>query len=116
MTTTEPALIPFEWREAIEAAPDDFTVRLALADWFQEQGLELAADCLRWTVEKGRTPSDRGWGEYGDKEAEVPRRVVTLCGLISSTRKYDWQAFDRLLRVWQLATDSERSEWWRWNP
>ena len=127
MTTTEVQLIPPDWEAAIEREPGCGVLRSALADHFEEIGAVLAADCIRWTVEKGRWPSDYcQWGYSSASRWALPEvlywRVYhlafpendsVLVRDVTFTHKF---SFNRLLTVWQTATDSERAEWWNWNP
>jgi uncharacterized protein (TIGR02996 family) len=50
---------------ALDQDPTDALARVALADWYEEQGDTLAAQACRWILEKGKRPYDygdgRGW-------------------------------------------------------
>jgi uncharacterized protein (TIGR02996 family) len=41
---------------ALEAAPDDDVTRQALADWYEDNDMPAAADCLRWVVTTRKQP------------------------------------------------------------
>src|SRR5262249_59606932 len=41
---------------ALRERPDDWLTRSALADWYEEAGLDRAAGCVRWMVRQGRRP------------------------------------------------------------
>lgn len=42
--------------DAVAADPDDRLSRLALADWHEERGEALEADCWRWLAASGKKP------------------------------------------------------------
>ncbi len=41
----------------LRRSPDDWLCRCALADWFEEAGLDHTAACVRWMVQHRRRPS-----------------------------------------------------------
>jgi uncharacterized protein (TIGR02996 family) len=134
MTATE-LCIPSEWRPVLNAGPGDFTLRLALADWFAERGEHLAEEAIRWSVEKGRVPSGPnkfGWCYFNavyhtssDPESRLPHSLYEggfdrqgsaySKGPSNDTRSPSVM-FDMLLKGWASGTDEQRQEWWRWNP
>jgi hypothetical protein len=118
MTTTD-CLIPAEWHPEINRQPDDFAMRSALADLLLESGDELAAECLRWSVEKRRTPNRKGcqWDFRGQEPEDIPEHLFWENPLIDEHKGYDFVgAFDRLIRKWKNSTPEEREAYWRWTP
>jgi hypothetical protein len=53
-------------------APGDWLTRSALADWYEENGLDRAADCVRWMVRQQRRPSVNAAGMAFWFDAEQP--------------------------------------------
>ena len=52
-------------QKALDENPQDQTLRLILADWYEEQGRPWAAECMRWLAEKGHYPLYyRQWKTY----------------------------------------------------
>ena len=49
-------LLPDAFFRALDDAPDDATTLCALADWYEEQGDESIAACVRWTIRQGLRP------------------------------------------------------------
>jgi uncharacterized protein (TIGR02996 family) len=62
--TLSPYAVLDQFLAEMEASPDDFGLRSILADWCSENGMEDAAECLRWTVEKEKRPRDVLLGEW----------------------------------------------------
>lgn len=112
-------MIPPEWRKALDDNPRDYTVRLALADWFEEQGDSRAAEALRWSVEKRVSPvveeSGVGWWRL----ISFPHGHLIRCppghyDVGPNHRSPPWKAFWRLIYTWQVC---DTAVWWQWeNP
>jgi hypothetical protein len=49
---------------ALDADPTDAISRLALADWYEEQGDLVAAKAWRWLAQEGKRPFD--WARYNE--------------------------------------------------
>lgn len=111
------AVIPTEWVAALEGQPEDLTLRRALADWFLEQGDELAAEALRWSAAKGVTPK-----RYDPSKYEVGWTGVGPPALVDKTPYAPTgppafvSAFVRLIGKWKNSTPAERADYWRWEP
>jgi uncharacterized protein (TIGR02996 family) len=58
----------------LRQTPDDWLCRAALADWFEEAGLDHTAACVRWMVRHGRRPSLNAAGHafWFDADAPLP--------------------------------------------
>ena len=48
-------------QKALDANPEDQTLRLVLADWYEEQGDLAGAQCMRWLAENGCYPYKILW-------------------------------------------------------
>jgi uncharacterized protein (TIGR02996 family) len=46
--------------ETLSRTPNDWATRAVLADWYEEQGQQPAADCLRWMVRRRKRPYRSG--------------------------------------------------------
>jgi hypothetical protein len=72
---------------ALEQTPDDWVARAALADCYEEAGLEATAACLRWMIAQRLRPSRRLAGGafwfdgshdhvvHTDRDAYLPRAL-----------------------------------------
>jgi uncharacterized protein (TIGR02996 family) len=118
-------LIPTEWRQALNDAPDDLTLRSALADWFAEQGNELAAECLKWSVEKERTPKEYCYGGWqwecrifsgSPMRYLIPKSLHGKPPALTEDYSLPSDAFDRLIGKWRHSTPEKRQEYWKWEP
>jgi hypothetical protein len=109
------SVIPVEWAEAINQNPACMVLRGALADWYREQGDDIAAEALDWSIAKNRSPryglttAGYTWGGI------IPDR---LC----NTKPDGWKgisdahyALERLIGKWKNSTPEERQEYWQWN-
>jgi uncharacterized protein (TIGR02996 family) len=127
VTATE-IRIPDEFRPALDAAPEDFTLRLVLADWFAERGEVLAEDALRWSVAKGRVTyysSSYYWHYWSQAVRAAPTNFLPE-DLNDVMPEYEDEPndrtrsvsamFDRLLTGWASGTDEQRRQWWEWTP
>ena len=47
-------------QKALDENPHDQTLRLILADWYEEQGRPWAAECMRWLVNRKGCPYYQG--------------------------------------------------------
>jgi hypothetical protein len=120
-TVTEQEIIPREFWAALDAEPGCMTLRRALVDYLEENG-HPAAECIRWTLEKGRVPSTRGWRMEPDETlAGIPAELwwagddkmpeyLTGHGLKCSRH------FRRLVFRWSCCSPTYRQEFWNWNP
>ena len=59
---------------SLTQAPGDWLTRTALADWYEENGLDRTAGCLRWMVRQRRRPAINaaGWAFWFDGEHPLP--------------------------------------------
>lgn len=119
-------MIPVEWHAAINATPSCMTLRRALADYLEEQGDEMAAECIRWSIEKGRTPYgspdfDFMWYEYPgyitvNRTEDIPPTLHTKLLPKRMDDKTPAGAFIRLIVGWKNSTPEQRRSYWEWEP
>jgi uncharacterized protein (TIGR02996 family) len=59
---------------ALTQTPGDWLTRAALADWYEENGLDRTAACVRWMVRHRRRPSINaiGWAFWFNAEYPMP--------------------------------------------
>lgn len=112
---------------AIEANPLDVATWHGLANWYLEEGDDVACEWSKWVTAKGRDPANRNKDPYkfewwlGDvKNSKVPRKLASHLMVISLTK---WNglptiasAYQFLLEGWRLLSDTEREECWSWEP
>jgi uncharacterized protein (TIGR02996 family) len=94
---------------ALEADPTDRLVLLALADWFEEQGDVVAAECLRWGHARRKRPFQyfstskiryhyEKWGEgwyWWARQPDVKLwQIPATCGLTNRLWKELAHTFD----------------------
>lgn len=127
MTVTDSVRIPDEFRQAFNDAPDDFTLRLVVADWFAERGEYRAEEALRWSVAKRRKPHIspvlKGWyyweQVYPNFDSVLPADTRDLLPPYGTPANNDNRSvstmFDRLIAGWEKGSDDQRREWWAWN-
>ena len=120
MTTTDRIeYIPPEFYAAIELMPDCFVLRSAIADRLEELGESLAAECIRWTIDKQRSPSTNGRQWANDTQLDMGYYVIP-CLLYMRSVSHDirpltnYWAFDRLICWWRDSTPQDRIDYWNW--
>jgi uncharacterized protein (TIGR02996 family) len=105
---------------ALAQNPNDWLTRAALADWFEENGLEHTAACVRWMVRTRRRPSINalGWAFwfnadrpmlYTEKAAHLPEALFRA--LHGAPGTYTWyddlrDAEEALHAAWAAALDA----------
>lgn len=122
MTATDHTLIPEQFRSALNAEPECFTLRLVIADWFAENDQSLAEECLRWTVEKRRVPNSYSTSKwwYWSNIGCIPSGMYTsepfYDGFPTEVSRSVSNAFDSLIAGWLRSTPEQRQRWWDWQP
>lgn len=96
--------LPPELVTALNADPLDSTLRLAVADWVQEQGREGEAEGWRWLVREGRRPNlvHHGWVWYTKNNTllqhmtftPTPERATMILAAILPWRTQDVGDFE----------------------
>lgn len=99
---------------ALEHSPEDTVTVNALADWYEEQGDDAAAACLRWAARHGRrpgyNPGQRNFGKFfwereeatpiiDDPPAQLPESLwLALAGNDEKYPVYSFKSY-RTIRV-----------------
>src|SRR4051812_4864231 len=55
-----PLKLPEDFERALDRRPADWDLRAVIADWLDDNGDTLGAECLRWQARAGRRPQ-RYW-------------------------------------------------------
>jgi uncharacterized protein (TIGR02996 family) len=116
--------------------PEDTVRMLVYADWNEEQGKEIEADCWRWFAKKKTLPEELGknrfWWNDEDyssypnlKNTVLPNVWVWAMDDMDHDKGEDTPkrfpkirlAFTEAVKVWvEELTPSQRKQCWRWNP
>lgn len=129
-TVADMNCIPVEFWAALKVEPTCLTLRSAIADRLMELGFTDAADCLKWTVEKRRSPvnpelrtannGDWQWvseiAESHWKPARIPYELLSKKPLLGGESSNQIVAFHRLIGKWLNSTPEERQWHWLWEP
>jgi uncharacterized protein (TIGR02996 family) len=81
---------------ALAQSPDDWLLRAALADWFEEAGRQPVADCVRWMVRHRKRPYRSRDGHFHwfdaprtptliDPESDIPEEVYRYLTGVAET-------------------------------
>jgi uncharacterized protein (TIGR02996 family) len=111
-----------DWCGAVDKAPGDVGVRLVWADWLEEDGKALEAECLRWAAAEGRGPHGpwpRGlcsWSWFSEEDedpADYPWAVGDgLFGLLDGWARpemyYRGKYYPSPSAAWLALTDAYR--------
>lgn len=74
----------------IQKKPEDWNIRMVLADWYEDNGRSDLAECLRWVSSHKKRPyhgsskvftwfnADRIQPGLGDPESDIPEAVYQL--------------------------------------
>jgi hypothetical protein len=124
-TATEEEYIPAEFWAALDLTPECMPLRSAIVDRLLELGKEDTAECIRWSMEKGRVPYGYGW-HCRQTEAEIALSNIPSVlfrsgddGLTTHSPlfyRYSHSAFNRLCFRWSLLTPEQKVECWNWHP
>lgn len=108
---------------ALEASDgSDYTLLAAISDWCQENGLDAAAEAVRWVIHTRREVRLKGWGHDIKPDGSplyptvIPRRLwfkAKYHEVDSSGRL--WSLSTLVLR-WERSTEGEREQYWSWTP
>lgn len=121
MGSTIVKFIPSIWWPALDQNPDCMTLRSALVDALEESGDDLAASCMRWSLEKRRVPTTGGWYRLAvEQDAQIPD-LLYYSGdghpdEFTMLRSGHYWSFCRLIWRWSLLTSEQRKECWEWEP
>ena len=102
------------------------TLRRAIADYMEENGDTIGADCIRWTITKGRSSFD-GWRDYylyaDDGRSEIPDDLCYSGDNCADVVSYLFGRLPspvvtlrRLVWRWSHATPEQRQQFWGWEP
>lgn len=112
-------IIPEMFWESLNREPACMTLRAAVADWLEENDDPDGAECLRWSIEKGRVPFDTGWTCFDKDIHDIPAALYDAAyGMIEGDLMGvgHHKAFIRLIIRWKHTTREQRDEFWRWTP
>lgn len=130
MTPTE-LLVPPEWEAAIDAEPNDLTLRLAFADWLRDHDRGGDADAVAWTAAKrvvwdGETERNGQpyyhwtgtavWPAFSDAGVHTHPGSGVCWEYIFGYPNTPSHAFHRLMRVWAKASPEQLQRLWKWSP
>ena len=111
--------------EQLTDKPEDWALRNVLADWYEEQGQQAAADSLRWTVRRRKRPyhgsssiftwfnADAIGPGLGDPESDLPGALYKhLQGGTESAHHKSYKSLRAAEEAFQAAWSSARGGGW----
>jgi uncharacterized protein (TIGR02996 family) len=106
-----------EWQQALQASPDDKVLRLAYADWLEEQGQRLEACKVRQTAGAGTLVFSLWHPSWGDRRTGEWTNLQHLKSHVNQKHPVGgspgrYRAFGKEVPVPELVVVIE----WRANP
>lgn len=96
------------------------TLRRAIADHLEEKGDAVAAEAVKWTIDKNRKCGDHwytNWAVHNSQDIPIVMHDKCLCPDICSKNKgSSLNALNRLVAYYRKLTPEELVIVWNWTP